>query len=85
MLINGLISLCNFFIKFAGELISAIFILLPSSPFKDVSLGPISNFLGYLNYLLPITEIVSILTLWGSAIGLYYLYQIVLRWLKVVE
>lgn len=85
MLINGLISLLNFIIDSAAALISAIFILLPNSPFDSVSLAPISKWLGYLNYLLPITEIIGILTLWGSCIGIYYLYQIALRWIKVVE
>lgn len=85
MIINGLISLINFIIDSASYLINVIFALLPNSPFDSVSLAPISKWLGYLNYLLPVTEIISILTLWGSCIGIYYLYQIALRWIKVVE
>lgn len=85
MLINCLISLINYIIELAGLLISAIFLLLPNTPFDSVTLSPISKWLGYLNYLLPVTEIIGILTVWGSCIGLYYLYQIALRWIKVVE
>ena len=85
MIINGLISLLNFIIDSVGSLIGFIFAILPNSPFGSVSLSPISKWLGYLNYLLPIGEIISILTLWGSCVGVYYIYQIALRWIKVVE
>lgn len=85
MLINLLIDFCNFIIKSCGDILNVIFSLLPNSPFKTIDMSSLTNFIGYLNYLIPVTEIVSILTFWCSAIGLYYLYQIVLRWVKVVE
>lgn len=85
MLINCLISFLNYVIDVFASLINFIFSLLPGSPFSSVSLSPISKWLGYLNYLLPITEIIAILSLWGTCIGVYYLYQIVLRWVKVVD
>lgn len=85
MLINALIGLINFVIESIGLLFSVIFSLLPNSPFSNVTLSPISEWLGYLNYLIPVSEIVSILTLWASSIGVYYIYQIALRWAKVVE
>ena len=85
MLINLLINFCNFIISSCGEILTVIFALLPNSPFNYIDMSGLTNFLGYINYLIPVTEIVAILTLWCSAIGLYYIYQIVLRWVKVVE
>lgn len=75
----------NTFIKLLAKVLDAIFILLPNSPFKDIDSSPISEFLGYLNYLIPVTEIVAIMTLWCTAIGLYYIVQIALRWIKVID
>lgn len=85
MIINGLISLINFVIQGASVLINVIFAILPKSPFQNIDFSGISDWLGYINYLLPVGEIVVILTVWGSAIGIYYIYQIALRWIKVVE
>lgn len=85
MLINLLIDFCNFIIIACGDILTFIFALLPNSPFNLIDMSSLTNFIGYLNYLIPVTEIVSILTLWTSCIGIYYIYQIVLRWVKVVE
>lgn len=85
MLINALIGLLNYIIEIFASLLNIIFSLLPNSPFH-ITIPPIvSNLLGYLNYLVPVKEILSILTVWGSCVGIYYMYQIVLRWIKVVE
>lgn len=85
MLFDFVINLINVLINIVGSALGVIFSILPNSPFSSISLNPIANFLGYMNYFIPVVEIVSILTLWGSAIGIYYIYQIALRWLKVVE
>lgn len=85
MLINLLIDFLNFLISCIGKLLSLLLSLLPNSPFQNIDLSSIRDFLGYMNYLVPVVEIVSILTLWCSAIGIYYIYQIALRWAKAVE
>ena len=85
MLFNLFIDLINFIIKTFGNILNFIFSFLPNSPFSDIDNSAIVEFIGYLNYLVPVTEIVSILTVWGSAIGIYYVYQIVLRWIKAVD
>lgn len=85
MLINLLIDFVNFLIAAVGGILSFLFSVLPDTPFSLVDIAPVADFLGYLNYLLPVTEIVAILTVWCSAIGVYYIYQIVLRYVKVVE
>lgn len=47
--------------------------------------GPVGQWLGILNWFVPVGTILSILELWLSAIAVYYIYQIVLRWVKVIE
>lgn len=85
MLLNGIISMLNSVIKGFGVLISFISDLLPTSPFSTIDLSSIEKYIGYLNYCVPVGKIVQILVVWCSCIGLYYLYQIALRWIKVVE
>ena len=37
------------------------------------------------NWFVPVNSFVSILETWLVAVGIYYVYQIVLRWIKVIE
>lgn len=51
---------------------------LPTSPFITfINKMQDLPYLGYLNYFLPISQII--------AIGLFYAYQIILRWIKAIE
>jgi hypothetical protein len=62
---------------------------IPNSPFREFidSMGKTlgSEFLGYLNYFLPISELLGILTAWVNGILVYYTVSIVLRWVKAVS
>lgn len=72
-IINGIGSVLMFFIDF-----------LPTSPFLYMENIVIeSELLGYVNYLFPVSTMVSHLQIFVVAVGLYYLYRVVLRWLKV--
>lgn len=76
-----------------GDLISgglrAILALLPDSPFKILEeLGPgtkIYEMLGMLNWFIPIYSFIGILEGWLVCVGVYYVYQVVLRWLHAIE
>lgn len=76
-----------------GELISgglmAILSLLPDSPFKILDeLTPASKLLeilGYVNWFIPIYTFVGIVEGWLVCVGVYYVYQIILRWLNAIE
>lgn len=60
--------------------------VLPKSPFVYVEMSPeVSNVLGYVNYFVPVSACVAIAEAWLVAIGGWYMYQIVLRWVKAVE
>lgn len=62
--------------------------LFPASPFSildSLSGTAAYDWLRMLNWFIPIGTFVGILEAWLSGIAIYYIYQIVLRWIKVVE
>ena len=71
------------------SIIDVIIQLLPTSPFKGVIKGmeseEVQQVLSYLNWFVPVKEIVGILAAWLTAISLYYIYVIVLRWIKAIK
>ena len=79
------IILINYIIKGLGAILNTIFSILPDSPFKMISNSVIAEYLPTLNFFIPVSEIISISQFWLSAIGIYYVYQIVLRWIKAIE
>lgn len=60
--------------------------LLPLSPFTEVidSLESVP-YLGYLNWFIPVGTCLKIGTLWLSAIIIFYIYSIILRWIKAIQ
>lgn len=86
---NGVVWLCNLLISLVGGALDLLLSFLPDSPFSDVVLfyerSGINEFFGYLAWLLPIKQIMNILGLWVVCIGIYFIYSIALRWIKVVE
>lgn len=68
------------------EILSAVLLLLPDSPFADVSVDPqVKEILGYVNYFVPIGAMLAIGTSWLAAIGVYYLVQTILRWTRTIK
>jgi len=60
--------------------------LLPRSPFLMLHEWGLTNEqMMWLNWLIPISEMVVISQTWLVAIGLYYLYSIPLRWVKAIK
>lgn len=80
-----LINFVNFLIEAICSPIKMLIDLLPSSPFQNINFTPVEPFLGALNWVIPIGDILKILLLWCGAIGAYYIYSIALRWLKAIE
>ena len=68
--------------KFLSGLLSA----LPRSPVTELirSLGAMP-FLGYINWFIPIGTFLKIGSAWLAAIGLYYLYSVIARWVKLIS
>ena len=60
--------------------------LLPGSPFSAFLTAMEQwEFLKTLNWIVPIGTFISIGTEWLTAIGVYYAWSVVLRWIKAVE
>lgn len=62
--------------------------LFPASPFTildELSSSDVYEWLRMVNWFIPIGTFVSILEAWLSGVAIYYIYQIVLRWIKVIE
>lgn len=71
-----------------GNLASAltwVIELLPDSPFQAISNSDVNEFMGTLNWFLPLDKIVAELELWITCVVVFYTYQIVLRWVRAIE
>ena len=69
-------------------ILEAALSILPDSPFSLLTLytnSPLGQWLGWVNWFLPVNTFLVILELWVSAILVYYVIQIVLRWVKAIE
>ncbi|MEG0614618.1 MAG: hypothetical protein RR540_02590 [Oscillospiraceae bacterium] len=78
----------NTFFDYIDELLGSVLFFLPSSPFINVLPLMDSNFsvwFAWLNWLFPIATFVSIAEVWLSAIGIYYIGSVALRWVKAIE
>lgn len=69
-----------------NDIVSAIVLLLPDSPFADVEIpDEVVQIMGYVNYFVPVSAMLAIGISWLTAIGVYYLYQTILRWAKTIK
>ena len=66
--------------------LSWVYGLMPTSPFAPF-ISKIADFpyLNYLNWFVPVKQLIIIGNAWLVAIFLWYFYGIVLRWLKAIE
>ena len=70
------------------DLAISIINIFPTSPFvvlDELSNTEIYEWIQMLNWFVPISSFVAILEAWLSCVAVYYVYQIVLRWIKVIE
>ena len=86
---NVFTDILNSIGDFLSWVFSLILSVLPPSPFQKVfSLifenEVISDVLGYINTVCPVSEAVGVLQVWIIAVGGFYLYQIILRWTKSI-
>lgn len=80
-----IIGIINLLIKAVGSVLGFLFSVLPPSPFSILDNSIIKPYLGTINYFVPFKEAILILEIWTGAIIAFYLYQIVLRWIKAIE
>ena len=68
-----------------GEALQNFLDKLPDSPFNLISNDAVVEYMGYLNWIVPVSEIVAILQLWITAILIYYTYVVILRWIRAIQ
>lgn len=59
--------------------------LLPDSPFQITIPDYVHTIIGYVNYFVPIGQMITILTGWTACIIIYYVASLLLRWIKAIE
>lgn len=65
------------------ELLLSVFPLSPFMPvIRELSSLP---YLGYINWLVPVGDFIKMGTLWLSAIGAYYGWSVIARWVKLLS
>lgn len=78
------------FFNFLGEQFSnlgqTIVDSLPGSPIIWLEANSqIHQYLKWVNWFIPIYQMVPVLEIWLVCVGFYYLIQVVLRWAKFIE
>ena len=66
-----MIGILNFIILCLGTILSGLLMILPPSPFNFVDHMMDSGWLANINYILPVTQVVAIMSGWLVAVGLY--------------
>ena len=68
--------------------LSAVLSFFPPSPFtalNDLAAdSEIAELLGYVNWFIPVNTFVAILEGWLLCVAIYYVWQVVMRWLKAI-
>ena len=63
--------------------------LLPESPFRALidsfNDTAIHQILCYVNYILPVAQMLSVFSLWLAGVGIYYVYQLIFRWVRMID
>lgn len=79
-------DLFNAVMDIINTALNYIFSFLPEDPFLSIidELGGIPA-VQYVNYFVPVDKILAITAIWLGAIATFYLYQIILRWIKAID
>lgn len=79
-------SVGNWFISKFTDLANLLINILPDSPFSFISASPeFRQWLGWANYFFPLATFISIGEAWLTAISVYYLVQLGLRYAKAID
>lgn len=85
-LVAFLVDFVNLLIESIGKIIDVVAMILPDSPFLIINeLFEKIPFIAELNWVIPFGTFIYIGTLWGGAIGIYYIVSIALRFLKMIQ
>lgn len=77
----------EFFMELMTKFKDAVIGLLPLSPFTQhirnlEALNP--EWLGWLNWFIPVKQILVVTASWLGAVALFYVYSVIMRWIKLI-
>lgn len=86
LIFNFIIYLFNLVIWLFCGIVKIIFSILPNTPF-DVSSYTFGSekYFGYLNWLFPIEMILNITFIWCGCMLVYWSYNFIMRWIKLID
>lgn len=59
--------------------------ILPLSPFTDfIESVQLPEWIGFLNWFFPVSAFLGVMAIWLTAVGLFYLYSTIMRWVKMI-
>lgn len=72
---------------FLNGFINSLISFLPRDPFQGIlqSVAPSGQIMNYINWFIPIGDMVNVLTIWTGAIAAWYVWQTIARWLHLVS
>ena len=72
-------------IEIVERFLTWVISMLPTSPFTAfIEACDNLPYLGWLNWFIPVGTIIAIGEAWLVAIGLFYLYSVILRWVRAI-
>ena len=76
----------DWFAELLAKFGNMILTVLPKSPVQQF-LGSFDDlpYLSYLNWFIPVSSIIIVLEAWLVAIAVFYLYSVILRWVRAIE
>lgn len=68
------------------KFLQAVLSLFPLSPFQPV-IQELTDlpYLEYINWFVPVGDLAKIGSVWVTAIGVYYAWSIIARWIKLIS
>lgn len=78
-------NIFDWFFDFLADILQWVVDLLPDSPFNKLDTTVIEPYLGYINWVIPMDFILTTFTLWLTAVGIYYCWSVILRWIKAID
>lgn len=86
-ILNFIVYILNLFIYLFCSILNLFSSIFPNSPFSNVgsyTFG-IEEYLGYLNWLIPIQVILNITFAWVGCMMIYWSYGFIMRTIKLID
>jgi len=81
-MLTGVIQLLINWLGSMGRFVA----MLPQTPFRNLtSIIGTNPYIDAVSWVIPIAQILSLLQVWLTAIALYYVVRVPLRWAKVIQ